>query len=378
MVLAPPGSTTDPLSEADIISHLTDLEPKWTSFLLNCPPNRSGLLDDNIVSRLANVGEAWSPNPARPTLPIQQHRCEHPITPVGAYATGSHLGEGPLNAIDGRSDKNIETCWSTWPGQGAVSLPQSITVDLGGAYTDVSTLEYLPKQWGRNNQTDGDITSYAIYTSLDGVSFTEVASGTWPGDQTTKLAEWSPVDAAFLRLEALTGTGGYANVSELRIGGRKVRPRLLRNRTFPQPTTLHRIVNANSLKALDLPGSQSADGTGVVQNTVASTATQYWTFERDVSGYFKVQNVATSKLLQIGDLSRADSAPAQIWADASAPQEEWAVTRVGSDGVMLTNRFSGLSLNVQGASLADGAVVDQSEFNNVIEELWHLQPVRSV
>ncbi|MDX3800498.1 alpha-L-fucosidase, partial [Streptomyces sp. AK04-3B] len=56
-----PSTPTEGLmSKAAILSHLADLEPKYTSFILNCPPNRNGKLDNNIVTRLAEVGAAWS------------------------------------------------------------------------------------------------------------------------------------------------------------------------------------------------------------------------------------------------------------------------------------------------------------------------------
>ena len=64
---APITATQDPLSvDAIVRQHLALLEPRWTNFLLNCPPNRDGLLDDNIVARLAEVGAAWSPDATRP------------------------------------------------------------------------------------------------------------------------------------------------------------------------------------------------------------------------------------------------------------------------------------------------------------------------
>ncbi len=189
----PSTPTQSLMSQSAILSHLTDLEPKWTSFLLNCPPNRNGVLDTNVVTRLAAVGAAWSPNLSRAALPTQPLRCEHPVTPISAYATGWHSGEGPLKAVDGRSDVRFDTCWSTWsstPGQGSLVLPQSITIDLGGVWSDITTLEYLPKRWNRNNTTDGDITAYTVFTSTDGVTFSKVAGGNWAGDRETKIVEW--------------------------------------------------------------------------------------------------------------------------------------------------------------------------------------------
>jgi len=215
----PSTPTAEPMSRDAILEHLADLEPKWTSLILNCPPNRDGRLDDNIVARLAEVGAAWRPA-ERPVLPAQPLRCTHQITPAGAYATGCLDGAGPLHAVDGVSDRGFETCWST----SGLPLPQSITVDLGGVWSNVSTLEYLPKQWNRQDPADGDITSYTVSTSIDGITFTPAVSGTWAGDGTPKIAEWPARDAAFVRLEAHAATGGYAIVGGLHVGGRLVEP----------------------------------------------------------------------------------------------------------------------------------------------------------
>ncbi|MCM2483688.1 alpha-L-fucosidase [Burkholderia glumae] len=371
----PQDPTTDPMSQADIVNHLTTLEPRWTSFLLNCPPNRSGLLDDNIVTRLQEVGAAWSPNSSRPKLPTQPNRCEHPVTPVAAYASAWHSGEGPMRAIDGYSDKDAETCWSTWSSDGSLTLPQSITIDLGGTYSGIGALEYLPKQFNRNNSTDGDITSFRILTSTDGVSFTQVASGNWDADHTMKYVEWPAANAAYVRIEAQAGTGGYCNINNLRVGGRTTKPALVADTTFPVANKQYRIINANSMKALDVGDGQVSNATPVVQNPVASSPTQYWTFERDVSGYFKIRNVSSNKLLEIGNLSRANNAVAQVWDDATAPQQEWSVTRLSSANFMLLNRLSFLSLNVKDGSPSTGATVNQYEFNQAAQEMWQISAV---
>ena len=50
----------------DVVTrHLGDLEAKWTNFVLNCPPNRDGILDATIVTLLRSVGAAWSEQHAK-------------------------------------------------------------------------------------------------------------------------------------------------------------------------------------------------------------------------------------------------------------------------------------------------------------------------
>ncbi|WP_405547264.1 alpha-L-fucosidase [Streptomyces phaeochromogenes] len=365
-----PSTPTEGLmSKASILAHLADLEPKYTSFILNCPPNRNGKLDTNVVARLTEVGAAWSPDTSRAPLPTQLPRAEHPVTPVSAYATGFHTGEGPMNVIDGLSDKGFETCWSTW-GLSS-SLPHSITIDLGGVWSNVSTLEYLPKQWNRSNSTDGDITSYTISTSTDGTAFTQVATGSWTGDHVTKVAEWSARNVGFVRIQATSGTGGYVNVGGIRIGGRTAEPTLL-SRVLPGNATVYRLVNRNSGQVADVSGNGTTNGTGILQWPWLNQANQKWTFASTGDGYYKIKSVSSGKLMEVAGLSRADGGKVGIWSDDSVFQQHWAVTPTGDGYYYLTNRLSGLSLNVDGASTANGADMEQETYNRASPQEWQI------
>ncbi|GAA2570933.1 hypothetical protein GCM10010304_06620 [Streptomyces roseoviolaceus] len=365
-----PSTPTEGLmSKTAILSHLADLEPKYTSFILNCPPNRNGLLDTNIVNRLAEVGAAWSPNTSRPPLPAQLLRAEHPVTPVSAYATGFHTGEGPLHAIDGLSDVRYESCWSTW----SLPLPQSITIDLGGVWSNVSTLEYLPKQWNRTDSTDGDITSYTILTSTDGVTFTQVATGTWAGNRKTKLVEWPNRNVGFIRIQVDAATGDYANISGIRIGGRSVKPTLV-STTLPGNGTVYRLVARHSGKIADVEGARTTNGTNVHQWPWLNRANQKWTFTNTGDGYYTIKGVGSGKLLEVAGLSRTDGGNVGIWADARAPQQHWAVTPTGDGHYFLINRYSGLCLGVDEGSTADGANIEQQPYASQTRQQWRIIP----
>ncbi|WP_327699769.1 alpha-L-fucosidase [Streptomyces sp. NBC_00459] len=357
------------MSKASILAHLSDLEPKYTSFILNCPPNRNGLLDNNVVNRLAEVGAAWSPNTSRAPLPTQMPRAEHPVTPVSAYATGFHTGEGPMNAIDGLSDKGFETCWSTWGL--SPSLPHTITIDLGGVWSDVSTLEYLPKQWNRNDSTDGDITSYTISTSTDGTTFTQVATGSWAADHVTKVAEWSARNVGFVRVQATAATGGYVNVGAVRTGGRAAKPALV-SRVLPGDGTVYRLVNRNSGRVADVSGNGTDNGTEILQWPWLNQANQKWTFVSTGDGYYKIRSVSSGKLMEVAGLSRVDGGKVGIWSDDSVFQQHWAVTPTGDGYHYLTNRLSGLALNVEDASTTNGARIEQETYSLASRQQWQI------
>jgi alpha-L-fucosidase len=365
-----PSTPTEGLmSRSAILSHLADLEPKYTSFILNCPPNRNGLLDTNVVNRLAEVGAAWSPDTSRPPLPTQPLRAEHPVTPVNAYATAFHTGEGPLNAVDGLSDVRYETCWSTW----SLPLPQSITIDLGGVWSNISTLEYLPKQWNRTNSTDGDITSYTIFTSTDGVTFTQVASGTWAGNGKYKLAEWPKRNAGFVRIQVDAATGDYANISGVRIGGRSVEPALV-SRVLPGDGTVYRLVNRNSGKVADVSGNGTANGSNILQWPWLNRNNQKWTFASTGDGYYEIKGVGSRKLMEVAGLSRDDGGNVAIYADSDVPQQHWAVTPTGDGNYFLINRYSGLCLGVDEGSTADGANIEQQPYASQTRQQWQIIP----
>jgi alpha-L-fucosidase len=202
----------DLMTAQDIVKrHLGDLEPKWTNFLLNCPPNRDGLLDDAIVARLREVGAAYVPNFARPPLPAQGPQNDFPYTPVSAEA-GSGNAEA---AIDGKNDAGF---YSMWKPDGP--LPQSITLDLGRIWADVGWLGCLPYYRNENSSDEGNVTSYRVLTSADARQFTQAAAGTWPADGRMKVATFGPTAARYVRFEIRAAKGSPA-VTEIAVGARR-------------------------------------------------------------------------------------------------------------------------------------------------------------
>ncbi|MGC4090234.1 MAG: discoidin domain-containing protein [Polyangiaceae bacterium] len=202
------------MSVSNIVEqHLKLLEPRWTNFLLNCPPNRDGLLDDAIVSRLAEVGAAWSPDPSRPPLPAQGPQNSHPYTPVSASATSGRA----VSAIDGINDWSYYTVWTS-----AGALPQSVTLDLGESKPDVGFLGYVPRYVAdQGPSSEGAITSYRVLVSVDGSEFSEAARGEWAPDARMKARAFGPVPARYVRLEALAANGAYAAATEITVGARR-------------------------------------------------------------------------------------------------------------------------------------------------------------
>jgi len=216
------------LSASDIAKEIKNVESNYTNFILDCPPNLQGVLEDPVVTALGQVPQSWTPDTSRPPLPQQPAKIDVPLTPISATATSGSAGL----AIDGYNDspKGVNNTMhsskgeSLWTSTGA--LPQSVTLNLGKSTDNIDTLEYLPQR--NTGTTAGNITSYKIYVSTDNVSFTQVASGTWPTDATyhgllsPQRAQFPAQTAQYVRLEAVAVAGGgtSAVIGEVAVGSR--------------------------------------------------------------------------------------------------------------------------------------------------------------
>ena len=214
------------LSASSIASEIKGTESNYTNFILDCPPNLQGLLEDPVVTALGQVSQYWTPNASRAPLPQQLPKIEVPLTPVSATATS---GDAAL-AIDGYNDsiKGVNNTMhsnkgeSLWISTGA--LPQSITLNFGQSYDKIDMLEYLPQR--HTGTTAGNITSYKVSVSKDNVTFTQVASGTWPADPAyhgllcPQRVQFPAQTAQYVRLEAdaVSGGGTSAIVGEIAVG----------------------------------------------------------------------------------------------------------------------------------------------------------------
>ena len=214
------------LSASSIANEIKGTESNYTNFILDCPPNLQGLLEAPVVTALGQVPQYWTPNASRAPLPQQLPKIETPLTPISATATS---GDAAL-AIDGYNDsiKGVNNTMhsnkgeSLWTSTGA--LPQSITLNLGKSYDNIDMLEYLPQR--HTGTTAGNITSYKVLVSKDNVTFTQVATGTWPADPTyhgllcPQRVQFSTQTAQYVRLEAdaVAGGGTSAIVGEIAVG----------------------------------------------------------------------------------------------------------------------------------------------------------------
>ncbi|KAI4178014.1 MAG: hypothetical protein LQ343_000098 [Gyalolechia ehrenbergii] len=124
-------------------------------------------------------------------------------------------------------DGNTGTFWHTQFTPTNAALPHSITIDMKKT-VNVNGLRYLPRQDGTKN---GNIGQHTIEISLDGMTFTKVASGTYLDDSSLKSTPFTTTPARYVRLSAQTEAGGrgpWTSAAEINI---------LSSATYTEPAT---------------------------------------------------------------------------------------------------------------------------------------------
>ncbi|MPY56916.1 RICIN domain-containing protein [Streptomyces spongiae] len=128
--------------------------------------------------------------------------------------------------------------------------------------------------------------------------------------------------------------------------------------------------NAHSDLKLTIAGGSTTNGTGATQQTTTNGTDQKWRFAQQPSGYFKIFNVASGKVLGVQNQSTADGAKILQWDDNGTLDHEWAVAPHPAGGYTITNRVTGKYLEIPGASTAGGTQAAQWSGTNCDCQRW--------
>jgi len=115
--------------------HLVPFNARNVVFQLNCAPNRDGLMDDNVVSRLAEVGLMWSPPPPLEHIPDSWK--DWPVPSAVRLYSGTNIAKG--KPVRGISVRQVDSAQSIVDGDPKTSAEMMGTdawleVDLGKSY----------------------------------------------------------------------------------------------------------------------------------------------------------------------------------------------------------------------------------------------------
>lgn len=152
---------------------------------------------------------------------------DYPVEKITPSA-GSALPDSSSTTTEGglsyAFDKDTATHWhSDWTSGNKVTnvADRWVIMELEEA-TKLDAVRYYPRNTGGSN---GSVTEYSIEYSMDGTTWTEIASGTWTTDAEWKLAKFdTPVTAKYVKLigvHTYADSGNDAHMSAAEIRARK-------------------------------------------------------------------------------------------------------------------------------------------------------------
>ncbi len=131
----------------------------------------------------------------------------------------SHFGNNKATlAFDGNPSSYWHTLYTVEDGKVASKTegPHTITVDFGETL-EVSGWRYTP----RTDNASGTITTYNIYASADGTTFTKIYEGTFDykagpaADYKPSEASWGNTAMKAIKIETVTTISGYGTCAEI-------------------------------------------------------------------------------------------------------------------------------------------------------------------
>lgn len=196
-----------------VLEKLVACEARYCNFLLNCMPNREGLLDPIYLEMLEQVGALWSPDQNRSPLPGQGKQLAFSI-PIKHVTVSS--GDAAL-LMDGTKVPGGKHF--TWVSDS--HFPQIITIDLGNSQ-EVDVLTLVPDQRVKpppeEPLSEGNVTACKIYTSSDNEEFFLVAEEKWEANALYRTVAFEPQQTRYLKIEILEANGKQAVLTAVEAG----------------------------------------------------------------------------------------------------------------------------------------------------------------
>ncbi|MGG0290501.1 M60 family metallopeptidase [Bacillus pacificus] len=203
---------------------------------------RQKIEDLNYPKLIAPIWEGTDSKPVKPLAVLSKKIMK-------ASANSEESTGSASKAIDGKPDTFWHSSWT--PNQ----YPYNLTLELGDTRT-ISQLEYLPRQDGSEN---GRILTYNIYTSVDGIKYDKISSGTWENNGNKKNATFDPVTAKYVKVEVTNGQNGFASAAEVDI-------------LTDSPTVKPYVLSKNTMKA----SANSEESSGSAGKAIDGKPDTFW------------------------------------------------------------------------------------------------------
>jgi hypothetical protein len=143
------------------------------------------------------------------------------------------------------------------------------------------------------------------------------------------------------------------------------------------------IVNRNSGKVLQVPGSSTANGVQLTQNAYTNGLNQQWdvnplpnSFGGDYS-YFTLKAAHSGVTMDLNGFSYINGAAVQQWNGGTNAVEQWYLQYTTNGYFKIRSRWSNKVVGVNGASTVNGATILQWDDNGTLDHEWRFIPTNA-
>lgn len=143
------------------------------------------------------------------------------------------------------------------------------------------------------------------------------------------------------------------------------------------------IVNRNSGKVLQVPNSSLANGVQLTQSTYTNGLNQQWdvnplpnTFGGDYS-YYTITAAHSGVTVDVQGGSYANGATIQQWSGGTNIFEQWILQYTTNGWFKIRTRWCNKVMAVNGASTANGATILQWDDNGTLDHEWRFIPTNA-
>src|ERR1700744_1875299 len=123
-------------------------------------------------------------------------------------------------------------------------------------------------------------------------------------------------------------------------------------------------------------GTKLLDGTGLQQYAASisngkTDRWQEWQFAKQSNGYYTIMNLNSGKYIDVPGSTTTSGATLDQYRGNLTDAQYWTVTAVGSN-YKITNKANGLAITNHGNSTSNGTVVTQKTYTGANDQLWTL------
>lgn len=134
-----------------------------------------------------------------------------------------------------------------------------------------------------------------------------------------------------------------------------------------------KLVNVNTLKCIGISGDSTANGAAIVSVTYNPANTSHqWDLIDAGNGWFKIRNVRSGKILDLDAASSADGAKIQQWTDGGVNHQQWRLQPVGDYFIRTTN---GKYICTSGGGNTNGTLIIQYSWEDNPWFKWRFESI---